>query len=131
VVFEGIAKAKCWMKRGSTPEYRLVVKITKSIRSYGKVINLFLNYMIDSQNYSSTDTCLTKIHNFIYTHEIIYSIMIKSGNLGKYIVYFICLKIYMLIEVYLTKKVKLINFIFLSIDILSLTFVKQVNKQVL
>jgi group II intron reverse transcriptase/maturase len=85
-IFKGIAKAKCWFKRGSTPEHGLVIYQIRNVRSPNeKVTNLYLSYTTDSQNYSSTDTCLLKIHNLKVKFGIIYPTTIKSGNLGKII----------------------------------------------
>jgi len=77
-VVESIAKAKYYYKKGSTPGYELLVDNTINIHLYEKVINLFLNYTIDSQDNSLIDTYFITIHNSIVYHTII-----KSGNLGQ------------------------------------------------
>lgn len=77
-VIESIAKAKYCYKKGSTPRYVLLVYNTINICLNEKVINLYLNYTIDSQDYSFTDTCFTITHNLI-----VYPTIIKSGNLGQ------------------------------------------------
>ena len=77
---ECIAKAKYHFKKGSTPRYKLFTLKVISACPFEKVINWFLNYTIDSLDLSLTDTYFTIVHN---SQEIVYLIIIKSGNLGQ------------------------------------------------
>lgn len=140
VTIECIAKAKYHFKKGSTPRYELLVILASPLlQGQGdvfiilstcpneKVINLYLNYMIDSQDLSLTDTYFTTVHNL---QKIVYPIIIKSGNLGQVIIN--TLGIDNTIEEYLIQdsnkgKGKIV---YQKSYILFKTFIKQVNKRV-